>query len=244
MTVRGLNDYRLTAAGLERLGTRAVTLSVQLRGVPLARLIPLSPRKRDAKLRVALKQQLATLTRHCPEAGFKSRDPRKGSWTLDGTLPASKVQRLAKRPEVSELWITAIEGRSRFARPPRKGLFCVWGVVAVQVEGQRSGMMTVEDRLVLVQAFNAEDAVDRLGPAWKQYARPYLNTEGYLVRWQLVEIKDVFELFDDSVSPAGTEVYSRLRTVKVKPEYQWRPGPTPGKRSQRTQRAGVKTSRR
>jgi hypothetical protein len=124
------------------------------------------------------------------------------------------------------------------------GWFCVWGIVAIQVEGQRSGRMTVEDRFVLVKAFGVDDAVERLGPAWKQYAEPYLNPEGSLVRWQPVEIKDVFGLSDDTLSPEGTEVYSRLRSVRLKPEYRWRPGSAPKKRLQRTPLAHAKKRRR
>ena len=244
MAVSGLKDYRLTVAGLEKLGARPVTFSVQLRGVPLHKLTALSPRRRDARLRVTLKRQLTSLTRHFPEAALRSRDAKKGSWTLDGSLPANRIRRLAERPEVSELWISAIEGRSASVPAANEGWFCVWGIVAIQVEGQRSGMMEVEDRLVLLKASGVEDAVDRLAPAWKDYAEPYLNTEGHLVRWHLVEIKDVFALYDDSLSPEGTEVYSRLRTVKLKSEYRWRPNSAPNKRSRRTPLDRVKKRRR
>jgi hypothetical protein len=84
-------------------------------------------------------------------------------------------------------------------------------------------MIEVEDRLVLVTAHSFQDATERLAPAWKEYAEPYLNPNGYLVRWQLVEIKNVYSLPDDTLSPAGTEVYSQLRTVKLKSEYRWLP---------------------
>jgi Domain of unknown function (DUF4288) len=149
-------------------------------------------------------------------------------------LPANGVHRLASRPEVSELWVSAIKGRSAYSRSVKEGWFCVWGIVAIQVEGRRSGMMQVEDRLVLVKASDVQHAVERLGSAWKKYAEPYLNPEGYQVRWELVEIKDVYALYDDTLSPAGTEVYSRLRTVKLKSEYQWLPLSAPNGRLQRT----------
>jgi hypothetical protein len=244
MNIRGLSDFRLTAAGLERLGPRPVTFSIQLSGIQLAKLTPYPPRQRDARLRAALKRQLASLTRHFPEAGLKSRDPRRGSWTLDGSLPANRIRRIAKRPEVAELWVSAIEGHSRYTRPARQGWFCVWGIVALQIEGQRSGMMKVEDRFVLLKASSPDDALYRLEPAWKEYAEPYLNPHGYLVRWQLVKIEDVFELYDEKVKPEGTEVYSRLRSVKLRPELQWRPISAPNKRLQRTPLAGVKKRRR
>jgi Domain of unknown function (DUF4288) len=207
--------------------------------------MPLSPgAERDARLQATLKRQLARLTRDFPEANLKSRNPRRGSWTLDGLLPASKIRGLARQPEVAELWVSAITGRSKRAPPAKEGWFCVWGLVAIQVERQRSGMMQVEDRLVLVRALSPHDAVQRLGPTWNKYAEPYLNPAGHLVRWQFVEIRDVFELFDDQISPKGTEVYSRLRTVRVKPEYQWQSSLAPTNHLQRTSLAGVKKRRR
>ena len=175
MKVRGLHDYRLTVAGLERLGAKDVTFSIQLRGVCLSKLRRLSPAERDTKLRATLKRQLARLTRDFPEANLKSRNPKKGSWTLDGLVPANKIRRLARQPEVAELWVSAINGRSHRARPAKEGWFCVWRFVAIQVEGQRSGMMEVEDRLVLIRALSSDDAIERLGPMWNEYAEPYLT---------------------------------------------------------------------
>ena len=220
MKIGGLHGYRLTAAGLEGLGARTVTYWLQLTGVPLSVLMPLSPRQREARLRGTLKRQLAALTRDFPEANLKSRNHTKGSWTLDGVLPANTIRKLARRPEVAHLWVSAIEGRPKRRRREKKRWFCVWALIAIQVEKQRSGRTQVEARLVLVRALNPDDAVERLGPTWN--GEPYLNPAGYLVRWQFVEVKDVFELFDQQISPKGTEVFSRLRTVKMKPEYQWR----------------------
>ena len=65
-----------------------------------------------------------------------------------------------------------------------------------------------------------------------------------LVRWHLVEIKDVFELYDDSLSAEGTEVYWRLRSVKLKSEYRWRPSSAPPNRLQRPPLDRLKKLRR
>jgi len=241
MTVRGLEDHRLTVARLSKLGTVAVTFSFQLTGVPLSKLKPLTPTQRNERLRASLKRQLDLLARRFPNAALRSRAPGRGSWTLDGTLPANQIRSLASRPEVSCLSITKIAGRSRRRRPTKDGWFCVWGVVAVQVEGQRSGNVTVEDRLVLVKAFDAQDAVNCLRPEWERYAEPYLNPKGQLVRWKLVGIQDVYEVYDESFSPKGAEVYSRLRTVRMKPEYEWKAlRSEPKQRWQRTARSGIR----
>lgn len=38
------------------------------------------------------------------------------------------------------------------------------------------------------------------------YAEPYLTPDGYLVRWQLISIRDVRAPFDEAIVPRGTEV--------------------------------------
>jgi len=84
-------------------------------------------------------------------------------------------------------------------------------------------MVDIEDRLVLVKAFDASDARRRLRHEWAEYATPYLNPYGSLVRWQLVSVRDVYPLTQDELDPRGTEVYSQLRTEKMKPAYHWSP---------------------
>jgi hypothetical protein len=157
-TVRGLNDYGLTLTRLGRLGARSVHFSLQLKGRRLSAILRFKPRRRDLELRVTLKQQFKSLARLFPEASLASRDQQKGSWTLDGQLPASRIHALASRPEVAALTITAIEGRSAKRIQPKLAWHCVWGIVAIQVEGQRGGRIDLEDRFLLVKAYDAEDA--------------------------------------------------------------------------------------
>jgi hypothetical protein len=181
--VIGLEGFRLSLAGLKRLGDRPVRLTVQLVGRSVSALRHLRPRQREARLRDTLADQL---------------------------------ERLRRR-------FDTIEGRSQNPRRHGPRWFCVWGVVAVQIEEQVQGFITLEDRLVLVRANDPDDAQHKLQGKWSKYAEPYLNPNGYLVRWQLVNVRDVYELFEDTLDPRGTEVYSRLRKARLRPEYRWRP---------------------
>jgi len=240
-TVLGLDDYGLTLTRLGHLGARSVFFSLQLKGRRLPALLRFPPRRRDAELRVTLKQQFKSLARRFPEAGLSSRDEQKGSWTLDGQLPANRIHALALRPEVTALAITAIDGRSVKRSQPKLAWHCVWGVVAIQVEGRRAGRIDLEDRFLLVKAYDSEDATNRLRREWERYATPYLNPYGYLVRWQLVVVKDVYALGDDEISDHGTEVFSRIRSVKMKPEDRWFGISATSKASRSTRRAAKST---
>ena len=100
-------------------------------------------------------------------------------------VPANLVVRLANRREVRDVFLDAIQGRSPRPHARSRRWFCVWGVVAIQIEGRIRGSLSLEDRLVVVKARDPEDAKSRLERMWTHYAEPYLNTDGFLVRWQV-----------------------------------------------------------
>ena len=99
--------------------------------------------------------------------------------------------------------------------------YCVRARVAVQVEGEAKGLQTIEDRFVLVMAGSFRDAERRLQRHWREYATPYLNPEGQLVRWQCEEILDVYATGDTDVDTRGFEVYSKLGSRRMKPRHVW-----------------------
>jgi hypothetical protein len=131
--------------------------------------------------------------------------------------------RAASRPQVNHLMLDTVEGRRKRLRRSGLGWFSVLGVVAIQVEGQVKDSLDLEDRLMLVKANDPEDAQRRLQRMWSRYAEPYMTPGGYLVRWQLISVRDVYTLPDEAIDPRGTEVYSKLRRARMQPEYRWRP---------------------
>lgn len=223
--INGLDGFQLSIGGLTRLGDRPVRLYLDLTGRSLSAVRHPAPLQRDAQVRQALAAQLERLRRKFPNIDFVSRAKpgEKPSWTIDAVVPARQVRQLASAPEVKAVWIDAIEGRRQKRTRLERRWFCVWGIVAIQVEGRVKGLIQLEDRFVLVKAFDTDDAQRRLQGKWSKYAEPYLNPDGYLVRWQLVEVRDVFELYDQTLDPRGTEVFSRLRWARIRPALRWTP---------------------
>ena len=84
-------------------------------------------------------------------------------------------------------------------------------------------MQHTEDRFVLVRASSFQDAKRRLRQQWRDYATPYLNSEGQMVSWSLEKVIDVYETGETQIDPAGTEVYSKLGKRRMRPEFVWRP---------------------
>ncbi len=218
----GLEDYRLKLGDLRRLGERPVEVSISLHRPDFKPLFPLPPKERNAWLHEFLSQALERVRSRWPGTAIVPRG-KNLPWTSDSTLAARHLPEILRYPDLSSVFVEKIHGLRRKRAPRQLSFFAVRGRVAIQVEGQIDGLMSMEDRIVLVRAFSFEDAERRLKREWESYAEPYLNPDGEMIRWQLVEIEDVYELDTNEIDPRGTEVYSRLSRHRVRPELVWRP---------------------
>jgi len=216
----GLDDYRLTVRDLRRLGETPVEVSVSLRPPDFKPLFPLAPEERNERLREFLAGALDRVRSRWPGSEIVPRGDGL-PWTADSVVAARDLPGLLRYPELSHIGVNKIRGARKKGAPRRLSFYAVRARIAIQVEGQADGLMSVEDRIVLVRAFSAEDAERRLAPEWKSYAEPYLNPDGERVRWQLEKIVDVYDLCTDEIDPRGTEVYSRLSRRRVRPELAW-----------------------
>jgi len=84
-------------------------------------------------------------------------------------------------------------------------------------------MQSTEDRFVLVRASSFEHAKKRLNRKWREYATPYLNSEGQMVSWSLDKIVDIYDIGEAEIDAGGAEVYSKLGSRRMRPTYVWRP---------------------
>jgi hypothetical protein len=218
----GLDPYRLKARDLRRLGDRPIQLSITIRPPDYKPLFPLPPEERQEHLREFLGQALERIRSRWPGSAIMPRGDGL-PWTSDSVVAARKVPEILRYPELLDVSVTQIRGLRKMRPTRRLELYAVRGRVAIQVEGQVDGLMSVEDRVVLVRAFSRDDAERRLKPEWERYAEPYLNSNGEMVRWQLQEIVDIHELDTDEIDPHGTEVYSWLSRRRARPETAWHP---------------------
>ena len=96
-------------------------------------------------------------------------------------------------------------------------------LVVIRIEQAKAGLQHTEDRFLLVRATSFEDAKNRLKKQWREYATPYLNSNGEMVSWSFEKVIDVYEVGETEIEPAGAEVYSKLGKRRMRPEYVWRP---------------------
>lgn len=134
--------------------------------------------------------------------------------------PAGKAKKAASIQGATAKPATVKPKSNRRAQGARRW-FCVWTTHAMQIEGRQRGTVIVEDRLALYKASSRKDAEARARREAIDYAEPYLNDSGERVRWQLVSVKDVYELLDETIDADGTEVYSKLREERMRPDVRW-----------------------
>jgi len=219
----GLDGFGIKLAELRRLRC-SIKVHVRLRAFDAtAAVARLAVAERHPFLRRRATRWVRRLKAAFPVSAWKVRlGNREMPVALDGRIEPRHVSRLVRQAGVETVTITSIPGcRRRRAGAVKGWWFCVRALVAIQIEGQRVGLQSVEDRFVLVRARSAEEARRRLRRQWREYAKPYLNHLGELVRWRLEKVTDTYETVESELDPNGVEVYSRLSNRRMRNEFVW-----------------------
>jgi hypothetical protein len=150
-------------------------------------------------------------------------------------LRVADLDRIRRLPGVGHIWVRGVEGLRRSRGKPQEEWFAVRGRVMIQVEGQKKGLQSYEDRILLVRAPSSRDAERRAVREFFDYAKlVYLNRAGRMIRWKLEKIIDVYETDMKDLDPKGTEVWSSLHSRRMRKEYEWPSGrPTASDRARR-----------
>lgn len=145
-----------------------------------------------------------------------SRRPRG----IKTRYPFSLLATIAELDFVDRIFINQIAGARRVHHKKPLRFFCVKMTVAIEIEGFTTGMQKVEERMVIIKAKSGEDAIAKLEKTKDNYSEPYLNSDGRLVSWKIESFDDYYETeirsIQDLNSPDGVEVYSRLKSRKIK----------------------------
>jgi hypothetical protein len=223
--ISGLDAFGLLLAALSRLGARAVLAYAHLNAYEITpAVVRVKSSDRHEYLVQRAERWIARLRRRFPTRSFEVRSDTAVPSSLSVRLDAREVAELARQPGVRSVHVTRISGLRTRQKPKQEHeWYCVRARVAVQVEGQSRGLQTIEDRFVLVRARSFQDAESRLSQEWREYAAPYLNQDGQLVRWQCEEIVDVYSTCESDLEAKGVEVYSKLSARRMKSRDSWHP---------------------
>lgn len=224
----------VTPGDLRQLGRRTVDVRIHLRTFDVsAAVIRLRPEERFHYLRRRSVRWVHNVRIAATPVRWRISDLGGHDIPVEiaARMPADLVAGVARLAPVSR-----IEVRSRLTLQPGPRhtavapWYCVRERVVVQVESQRRGLQTVEDRFVMVRAQSEAVARQKALSEARAYARPYINSDGLLVRWQLEAIVSIECVDHVDLQPEGSEVFSSLRTRRM--------GTTPGWHPRSSKRAG------
>ena len=231
----GLERFGLDEAAFRRLRNRNVVGYAHLRTYDVTPAVQRLPRlKRQPYMAARVDRWIENIQSHYPDLSFQIKGGKAPAATartwsqLPTTLrvrgTARKILDLAREAGVRLIYVTQIAGHRRLRLPKAQSeWYCVRAFVVIRVERAESGLQNTEDRFMLVRASSFEDAKKRLRKQWREYATPYLNSEGRMVSWHLDRIVDVYQTSETDIDPYGTEVYSKLGHRRMRPKYVWRP---------------------
>ncbi len=231
--ILGLDAYGLTERELCRLGATPVEIEAHLGDSPdvypgparLRRLLAQPPQERRAGVRQWRIRQHNKLRAAVSPHKFRTLYYNRGPVGIRVCLPARELRRLFTIGPIDMVKIVRIKGlrRKRVPRSRTPGWFAVKARFALQIEGETGGMQTCEDRIVLVLAHSPHEAGRRAMREFRPYEAPGLTTTGHFRRMAFESILDIYDLYEDTIRPEGTEVYSEFRRRRMKPAYEWHP---------------------
>jgi hypothetical protein len=188
--VTGLERFGLDDASFRRLKNRNMVGYAYLRTYDLTAAVQkLPPLKRQQFMAARANRWIDPVQSRYPGLSFQiqggkqpARNNRRWSelpTTLKVKGPARKILTLANSAGVRSIHVTRIAGHRRHCLPKTElEWYCVRAFVVIQVERAESGLQNTENRFMLVRASSFEDAKKRLQRQWREYATPYLNSEG------------------------------------------------------------------
>jgi len=243
-TISGLDRFGHSLSTIGRLGARLVTLTAAIPPAPYVyprpssfrRLLQKTPGQRAALSKEWRSAKVEKLRHELP-AALSVSAYRFGTFLagLHFTMHAKDVHlviRLRHAESVRVAHVAGLRSRSRGKRADATGLYAVKGRLAVQFEGQKSGLQQYEDRVVVVAARTGKAAAARVARLLRSEESPVLMGSGHFMRQHFEGILDVLECVDlagpspasPHFNPLGTEVWYELRRRRLSKGQAWRPG--------------------
>ncbi|MGB0983724.1 MAG: DUF4288 domain-containing protein [Saprospiraceae bacterium] len=212
-----LDAYKTTTTALESSNPK-VTASIYLKYPNYKQWLKLKPKKRIEAIRTAQNEQFEAFKTDL--AALSVDTSKMELHQIEVTLPYQNLLQIEPNIAIERVFIHKIDGVETENEASDSSFFGVKARCVIQVEGQKRGQQSVEERILLVRAKSFKQAKKRVQKAFKKYETPYLNTEGYQIIWKLDKIVEVYDTgvvdIKEFDSKEGVEVFSRIKSRKLK----------------------------
>ncbi len=221
--VFGLEDW-LPSPGISNR-KRTVKISIDLSWLELDKLRSFKPAERIKKKHSDLAEKLKRLLKSEIFAGRIIKEEGQPVSRINAEVPYAALAKLAKMDEVWHIWIRKMSHAKKKRPSYPERFWCVRMTVVIQIEGVVKGMQTTEDRMALVKARSADEALKKVEKQRQAYESEYLNSDGQVVRWNIESFNDCYgtDIYsvEDLNSTEPIEVYSRLDARRLKKGQVW-----------------------
>ncbi|MEO6978482.1 MAG: DUF4288 domain-containing protein [Mucilaginibacter sp.] len=206
---------------------RFVDLKIILLYPEEKQFIEFKPKERIKKIDGIFKANLEQLVALNLFEVYEVEGTKKRPRTVTAKVKFNLLNTINKLDFIDSCWIVSIDYATKIEKnePVRLRYFCVKMTVVIEVEGIQSKKQSIEQRFVLIKATSSEDAYDKLEKQRDDYTVTFLNPYGRFVRWRIDSLDNCFETYisgpKDLDNPEGVEIYSKLKSRKLKNKTVW-----------------------
>jgi hypothetical protein len=227
MKISRINEFNISKKEL-RNSKIEMTVRILIKYPEYDKWLKFRPKRRKRKIDSALRQNFKLLKKVFFGKKFEligNKDKPRG---VKIQLDFNELRKLKKLKFVDSVYLIDIEGieKKKLKLENKKMFISVKARFAIQVEGIKSGKQKYEDRILIIKAKSFKSAEKKLRKEFKEYQKPYLNSDGRLVRWRLEKFIDFFETdiyrSDDFNRKSGNEIFSVLKERKLIPSLTWK----------------------
>lgn len=222
--ILGLEDWGLTADALFGLDNLA-KIHLILPYPNYKTVINYLPAERKRRIAAQMRMSFRALKASLRNVPFEKTGTHLRPTGMKVVLPLNRLPALLAKEAVETISIEFVEGLNRRELVLESLFWSIKARFAVQIENETGGLQMYEDRILLVKAVDEEEAQHKLLPSFDNYAEPYLNSAGLLVRWQFEEFLDAYATGVSSLEAflcnEGVEVHSKLGNRKLKAGFGW-----------------------
>lgn len=196
-------------------------ISISLIYPDYQQFLQLKPKERVRKIDEYLKANLDKLISFKLFDNYTTKGTKRRPTSVKTKVMLPVLRKLSELDFIN-VRIDVIDGATLVEKniAPVAGFFCVRMTVAIEIENLKTKKQSIEQRFVMIKAESFEDAYAKIEKNKDDYATPYLNPDGRLVRWRIESFDDCFDIGTiepaDFNNPKGIEVYSKLKTRKRK----------------------------
>lgn len=227
MKISGINEFNISKKELKNSKIE-MTVRIHIRYPRYDKWLKFRPKIRKNKIDSALKQNFKLLKKNSLGKKFELIGKKNSPRGIEIQLNYNELKKIRNLDFIDSTYVVDIDriDKKKLKLENRKRFFSVKARVAIQIEGVKRGKQKYENRILIIKAKSFESAAKKLKREFKEYQKPYLNSDGRLVRWKLEKFIDFFETdvykSDDFNGKSGIEIFSVLKERKLTSNLIWK----------------------